>query len=162
MMADASGHDADFYLWTREQAAAIRDAAAARTNLPIDWENVAEEIADLGIGERRELASRIATIVEHLLKFQFSPADPPRPGWADTVTRSRIEIRRLFRNSPSLRRLVSDLLADEHADAARLAADALRHHSKASPEVLARLAAARFMVEQVLGDWFPDIAPPSR
>ena len=60
----------------------------SRRHVPIDWENVAEEIETLGRSERRVVASRIQMIVEHLLKLTVSPAAGPRQGWARTVCRA--------------------------------------------------------------------------
>ena len=44
-MAISDLYDQDFYVWTQEQAAALRAAAKAggRSNA-VDWERVAEEI----------------------------------------------------------------------------------------------------------------------
>jgi hypothetical protein len=42
------GYDTDLALWAESQARALRDASRASTNLPIDWENVAEEIVSSG------------------------------------------------------------------------------------------------------------------
>ena len=39
-------YDQDFVLWTVQQAAALRRAKTS--NLPLDWENLAEEIESLG------------------------------------------------------------------------------------------------------------------
>ena len=72
-MAD-QGYDTDLALWAESQARALRDAGHAGTNLPIDWENVAEEIEALGMSQARELASRVRTILVHLIKLQASPA----------------------------------------------------------------------------------------
>jgi hypothetical protein len=41
-------YEEDFVRWTEQQAAALRAAARAGTNLPLDWENLAEEIDSLG------------------------------------------------------------------------------------------------------------------
>ena len=47
-------YDEDFVRWTEEQAAALRRAKSLRpagsrgSNLPLDWENLAEEIESLG------------------------------------------------------------------------------------------------------------------
>lgn len=60
-------YEADFYAWTAQQAAAIR----ARQWERLDIENLAEEIESLGRAERRELESRLAILVGHLLKWQF-------------------------------------------------------------------------------------------
>lgn len=70
-------NEEDFVRWTEAQAATLRKAACLGINLPLDWENLAEEIDSLGRSQRRELRSRIATIIEHLLKLQCSPAAEP-------------------------------------------------------------------------------------
>jgi hypothetical protein len=41
---------------------------AKRSNLPLDWENLAKEIEGLGKPDRRELRSQITRILRHLLK----------------------------------------------------------------------------------------------
>src|SRR5688572_3622093 len=91
MSETAELYDEDFLLWTQEQAKLLREAAARRVNFPLDWENLAEEIESLGRSDRRELRSRITTIIEHLLKLEHSPVHEPREGWLDTVDRSRHE-----------------------------------------------------------------------
>ena len=56
-------YEQDFFLWTKEQAAALR--LAKNSNLPLDWENLAEEIERKS--DRRELRSQI----RHLLKLDI-------------------------------------------------------------------------------------------
>jgi hypothetical protein len=41
-------YEEDFVRWTEQQSTALRKAAGFRTNLPLDWENLAEEIESLG------------------------------------------------------------------------------------------------------------------
>ena len=76
-------YDQDFFLWTKEQAAALR--RAKESNLPLDWENLAEEIESLGKSDRRQLTSQIRRILRHLLKLEASPAARPRAGWRSTI-----------------------------------------------------------------------------
>jgi len=57
-MATDRNYDSDLALWAEDLARALRSAAHARINLPIDWENVAEEIECFGKSQGRELASR--------------------------------------------------------------------------------------------------------
>ena len=78
-MADHE-YDTDLVLWSQHQARALRNAAGSPSNLPIDWENVAEEIETLGKSQSRELASRISTVLIHLLKLQVSPSADLRAG----------------------------------------------------------------------------------
>ena len=69
-------YEQDFFLWAKEQAAALR--LAKNSNLPLDWENLAEEIESLGKSDRRELRSQIRRILRHLLKLEASPSvEPP-------------------------------------------------------------------------------------
>ena len=145
----------DFHAWTQAQAAALRAAAHTGANLPVDWENVAEEIESLGRSEASALRSRLRTIIEHLLKLEISPARDPVPGWRETITRCRIDIENDLADSPSLRRRVPEWLEREHRAAARLVSMNLRGHGEWTPEVEERLLTRRYTENHVLGDWFP-------
>ena len=147
-------YEQDFVLWAENQAAALRRAKGA--NLPLDWENLAEEIESLGKSDRRELSSRIRRILQHLLKLQASPAREPRAGWQATIREARKEIQKLLRDSPSLRREVRDDIEDEIDLAADLAVADLSQHGESVEAVRARLNQAGFTEQQVLDDWFPD------
>ena len=152
-------YEKDFVRWTEEQSAALRDAAGLATNLALDWENLAEEIDSLGRSQSRELASRVAVVIEHLIKLETSPATDPRPGWMDTIDRERRDIEDLLNDSPSLRAKVADIVARETPRTIRLVVRSLRNHGEADPETIARAERASYTREQVLGDWFPGDAP---
>jgi hypothetical protein len=149
-------YDEDFVRWSEEQAAALRAAARSGANLPLDWENLAKEIESLGRSERRELRSRIAAIIEHLLKLEYSPAIDPRTGWMETISRERIFIEDLLETSPSLRHEVPAIVAQSLPQTARLVGRLLESRGEGSPDLAVRLAAANYTPEQVLGDWFPE------
>lgn len=101
-MPDGVGYDSDFFLWTQDQAERLRAAASTRSNVDVDWENVAEELDSLGKRDRRELSSRLSRIYEHLLTLAFSSTTDPRDGWISTVIEQRGEVREILRDSPSL------------------------------------------------------------
>jgi hypothetical protein len=155
-------YDEDFVRWTEEQAAALRRAKSlpaggrGRASLPLDWENLAEEIESLGKSDRRELRSQITRILRHLLKLQFSPVAEPRAGWRATIDEARTEIEGLLEDSPSLRRETDGLIRKQIRAAARLAADDLGQHGEPAEAVRERLDKGEYTAEQVLGDWFPD------
>jgi hypothetical protein len=149
-------YDRDFVRWTEDQAAALRRAKTAGANLPLDWENLAEEIESLGKSQRRELGSQIRRILRHLFKLEASPVSDPRAGWHATIYDARAEIAGVLRDSPSLRREIDTLVALEAAAAATLAAADLAQHDEPAGAVWARLAAGGFTADQVVGDWFPD------
>ena len=79
----------DFTRRPEQQSSALRDAAGIGGNMPLDCENLAEEIESLGRSQRHELRGRVAVIVEHLLKLDHSPAVDPRREWMDTIPRER-------------------------------------------------------------------------
>ena len=147
-------YDRDFFLWTQEQAAALR--AVKNSNLPLDWANLADEIESLGKSDRRQLRSQIRRILRHLLKLEVSPALDPRGGWCSTIADSRSEIEDVLDDSPSLRREIDRMIAEELDAAAKFAAADLRQYGEAAEAVWARLGNGGFTAEQVLGDWFPE------
>src|SRR5256885_351038 len=49
-------YDEDFYLWTQQQAALLRDGKG----LELDYANLAEEIESLGRSDKRELGNRLS------------------------------------------------------------------------------------------------------
>ncbi|BAC91519.1 DUF29 domain-containing protein, partial [Gloeobacter violaceus] len=87
----------DFHAWTVEQAAALK----ARQWDRLDIENLAEEIEALGRAERRELESRLAVLIAHLLKWQFQ-SERRSNSWQATIDEQRDQIARLLTSQPSL------------------------------------------------------------
>jgi hypothetical protein len=154
MPRGAALYDDDFFLWTQEQAAALRQAK--ESNLPLDWENLAEEIDSLGRSQRTELNSQIRRILRHLFKLEASRAAEPRAGWRTTILDARTEITDLLEGSPSLRREVDGIVRKQAAPAAKLAASDLEQHGEPADAVWVRLEKGEFSADEVLGDWFPE------
>jgi hypothetical protein len=158
-------YDKDFVAWSREQAAALRSAARTGSNQKLDWENLAEEIESLGRSERRELGSRISTIIEHLIKLGHSIAHAPRNGWRQTIRRERVEIERLLEDSPSLKREMVDLVKKEIKRTAETAIEDLAGRDELTPAFRQTLKTKSYLdqfsytQEQILGDWFPPEPP---
>ena len=142
-------YDEDFVRWTEEQSSALRDAARVDTNLPLDWENLAEEIESLGRSQRHELRSRLAVILEHLIKLEHSPAIDPRAGWMDTISRERLNIEDLLRDSPSLKNQLATIIEQLKPRVTRLAGASLFGY-----ETVRTLLHPSYTEDQVIGDWF--------
>lgn len=77
-------YDADVVAWANEQARLIR---AGRLD-QLDLEHIAEEIEDVGKSEQRELASRMAVLIAHLIKWQYQP-ERPSNSWRRTIKEQR-------------------------------------------------------------------------
>ena len=146
-------YDQDLVLWSEEQGRALRAAAGAGWNAPIDWENVAEEIESLGRSERHALASHIAIVIEHLLKLQASPATEPARGWRDTTRRARQKVEDVLEESPSLRREVAGLIVKQTSRARALVRANFQDYGE-QPRI--DIASMTYTEAQVLGDWLPD------
>ena len=158
----ASLYERDFFAWCMAQAEALRGAGTGGA-MVLDYENLAEEIESLGKSERRELASRLGNILEHLVKLQHSPAVEPRAGWVATVRRERRDVELLLEDSPSLERELPALIKRETMRAVR---DTVREMSERGGigKALAATVAAEcgsYTVEQVVGDWFPGLESPA-
>jgi hypothetical protein len=118
MRTDTSLYDTDFYAWTQEQAALLRDGKVQE----LDLANLAEEIESLGKSDRRALASHLTGLVMHLLKWHYQP-ERRQSGhsWYTSIANHRREIGYVVEDSPSLRRLMPELLTKEYAHARRIA-----------------------------------------
>ncbi|MGH6798004.1 MAG: DUF29 domain-containing protein, partial [Roseiarcus sp.] len=62
-------HDNDFYAWSLEQAALLREGRVGEADLA----TIAEEIESMGKTEKRELVSRLTVLLLHLLKWERQP-----------------------------------------------------------------------------------------
>ncbi len=153
-------YETDFIAWTEQQASVLREAAARQSNLALDWENLAEEVRDLGRAHYRAVASQIGRIVEHLLKLEFSPATQPRSSWQTTIDAARAEIEGLLESDPGLQPRLAEMIRREAPRAARLAAKAMTRYGEDASGVTARLTGGTiYTPDQILGDWLPGDPP---
>jgi len=110
-------YEADFYAWANQQAALLRagDLTAA------DIEQIAEEIESMGRSEKRELLSRLAVLLMHLLQWQHQPTLRGN-SWRATIKVQRRELERHLADNPSLKARLPELIATAYEDATLLAA----------------------------------------
>ena len=107
----------DFAIWTARTAELLR----ARRFADIDIEHVAEEIEDMGKSEKRELQSRLTILIAHLLKWEKQP-HKRTTNRRSTINTQRVELSRLFRQSPSLKNILPDTLKEIYPDSIEAAA----------------------------------------
>jgi hypothetical protein len=144
-------YDQDFHLWALDQARRLRAVAKLRSNEPIDWRLVAEEIEDSGRNERHACESWVEQIIAHLLKLEHSSFAAPRDHWRGEITAFRLDLQRKL--TPSIERLLRQQLTDRW-HAARLRA--IRSLAEADPRLAGRLPAdLPYGFEQITGDWWP-------
>jgi hypothetical protein len=110
-------YDKDAYSWAMQQADALRRRSANE----VDWDNVAEEIESVGKSEARELSSRMAVLLAHLLKWRFQ-ADQRSRSWEATITTQRRLIVQHLLDNPGLKPRRDELLAKAYTEALGAAA----------------------------------------
>jgi hypothetical protein len=153
-------YERDLAAWAKQQADALRAAARGGSNQPLDWENLAEEIEDLGRSERLALRSQIMRIIQHLVKLEYSPSIEPRNGWRRTIRLARLQAQRRIEDNPSLKAELTRFAAEETRRGIELAIADLEEHGEVDELDASVLQRASYTEEQVLGDWFPE-EPPS-
>jgi hypothetical protein len=155
MSRPESLYEADFYAWTQDQAAKLRALVAARANTELDLEHLAEEIESVGGRDRREVYSRLRTILLHLLKIAYSPAYEPMNGWRGTVRTQRNDLLEILAQSPSLRRVTRDEFVRCYAEAAE---DARESHVDLSMAPIPTECPFDLEAQVLKPGWFPE--PP--
>jgi Domain of unknown function DUF29 len=85
-MDDQITYDEDFYGWSQQQAAVLREMADRR-DLPnaLDLEHVAEEIEDVGKAQRSSVENHLRQIFVHLLKAASVDRAELRKDWLGEV-----------------------------------------------------------------------------
>jgi Domain of unknown function DUF29 len=140
-------YETDIVAWANEQAWLVRNK---KFDL-LDLEHIAEEIEDVGKSEQRELASRMAVLLSHLLKWQYQPA---RQGasWQATIKTQRGRIKHRLHKTPSLKNCLNDV--EWWADAWADARDATEKETGISYEKFPEQCP--WAIENILLDnWFP-------
>ena len=110
MPRNSVDYEDDFYAWTIEQSRLLRAGELSE----IDVANIAEEIEGMGRSDRRELRSRLAVLVAHLLKWRHQPGARSK-SWSATIDEQRLQIEEVLVESPSLRPKAATMLSDAYA-----------------------------------------------
>ena len=103
-MSTLSLYDEDFYAWTEEQAKIMQNHELDR----LDLQHLMEEIQIMGASELRELESRLAVLLTHLLKWTYQPNLRGR-SWELTIKEQRRALVRHLKIMPSLKAKLPDV-----------------------------------------------------
>lgn len=122
-------YEEDFYKWTFHNAALLREKRFDE----IDIENLAEEIESMGNSDKRELMTRLALLMSHLLKWEFQ-VDRRGTSWKLTIKHQRATFKKLLQNSPSLKNELSEKISEAYEEARVMAADETNFIKEDFPE----------------------------
>lgn len=143
MSSNGNLYDHDFYAWTQQQAALLREGAWHE----LDREHLIEEIESLGRSERKELRSLLEGLVLHLLKWRYQP-DYQGRSWRDSIEENRACIPEALQETPSLGPQLPTLLGECYPRARRKAARQTRLPLATFPAI------CLWSVEQLLAEDF--------
>ena len=111
-------YDRDFFEWTQVNA----DLLSRGCFETADVEHIAEELADLGKSDKREVKSFLRRLIMHLLKWHMQPGQRSS-SWRASIGDSRVQLTDIFEQSPSLRRFASESMEAVYPDAREMAAE---------------------------------------
>lgn len=95
--AYGSLYESDFYTWTQQQAALLRDGDVSRADIA----NIVEELETLRRSELGALVSAYKLVSQHLLKLTVQP-EKATDSWRNTITRERGTIEEILEDNPGL------------------------------------------------------------
>lgn len=140
-------YEDDAFLWSRQQAALLRDLARTSAKLPnaLDLPNIAEEIEGVGLSELNSVRSHLVQLLIHLIKAASSPSVEPRRKWLEEAETQRADA--ALRFTPGMRQHIDP--ADLWRRALRRAQASLRRHD----ETMAPMPqAVPFGLDELLSD----------
>jgi hypothetical protein len=98
-------YEKDFLLWLEENLKFLEN----REYDLVDWENLLEEIRDIGQRHLDAVISQMARIMEHLYKWEnYRYRDYVGNSWINIIHQARGKLELAFRRYPSLRTKAQD------------------------------------------------------
>ncbi|MDJ0578379.1 MAG: DUF29 domain-containing protein [Xenococcaceae cyanobacterium MO_234.B1] len=139
-----TGYEEDYYLWIKTMVKRLKE----RNYSQIDWDNLIEEIEDMGRSQKRAIESLLMGLTEPLLKLKYweSERERNKGHWESEVVNFRVLLKKRLQESPSLKAKLEDIYQEILPD------------SKKSLSRLFELPEQiNLTLEQILDeDWFPE------
>jgi hypothetical protein len=104
-MESTSAYEQDFYLWALQQSQLLRQQKFDQ----VDWQNVIEEMEDLGRSQYRALTSAVEQLTWHLLKWQWQP-EQRSTSWKQSIDKQRLQIEKILDDNPSLKSKLDEIV----------------------------------------------------
>ncbi len=109
-------YEQDFNLWLEETVSLLK----TRQFDQLDYDNLIEEIEDMGKSQKNSLSSNLRVLLIHLLKWKYQPSKRSN-SWQYSIAEHSLRLNRAFKDSPSLKRYFNEVLTECYQDARFLA-----------------------------------------
>jgi hypothetical protein len=108
-------YETDYNLWILETVKKLQ----CRDVEGLDWENLIDEVLSLSKSDKRKLESLLMRLMEHLLKLGYweTEKERNRNHWKGEIINFRKQIKRLLKDSPSLKPHLSSVFKECYQDA---------------------------------------------
>lgn len=104
----------------------------------------------MGKSNIRELESQFVILIAHLLKWQFQP-EKQSSSWHGSIDEQRVQLSRLLRKIPSLKRELQNAISDSYPDALYLAIKEIKLSQSTFPQTCS------YTIEQLFDKaFYPD------
>ena len=113
---DQTLYETDYLQWIESTIEKLRN----QDYQTVDWENLIEEMEEMGRSERRTLKSNLIVVLLHLLKWQFQAEHRTGSG-ESSILEHRRRVRELLQESPSLQPYLQTIFAECYAEAVKQA-----------------------------------------
>jgi hypothetical protein len=115
-------YEIDYAAWLENTALMLKKKMYAE----IDWENLIEEIEDIGRSQKRAVESLLLRLLEHILKLKYWEEERERCAnhWESEIVNFRYQLNRRIKESPSLKKHLSDCF-EEIANIAKISVSKL-------------------------------------
>ena len=112
-------YDTDYNLWVLDTVEKLEN----RDLDSLDWENLIEEVLGLSRSDKRKLESLLTRLIEHLLKLGYweTEKERNRGHWEGEIANFRKQIKRLLKDSPSLKPYLKDFFEECYQDSREIA-----------------------------------------
>jgi hypothetical protein len=141
-------YDTDYNLWVLETVRKLEK----RDLDSLDWDNLIEEVLDLSRRDKRKLESLLMRLIEHLLILRYweSEKERNRGHWQGEIINFRKQIKRILKDSPSLKSYLQDVFEECYQDGRDIASQ----HSQLAFDIFPETPIAS--LEQILDEnWLP-------
>lgn len=109
-------YEQDYYLWIDSTVKLLQQERLSE----LDIANLIEEVEDMGKSEKRAVESNLEIVLMHLLKYKYQPSKISN-SWLLSIFEHRKRLRRIFKDSPSLKAYVREIFDESYQNARKMA-----------------------------------------
>lgn len=109
-------YNTDYLQWIKTTVEKLH----SRDYANVDWDNLIEEIEDIGRSEQGSLESNLIVLLLHLLKWQYQP-ERRSGSWESSIIEHRRRIKQALKESPSLKTYFESIFSESYIEAVKQA-----------------------------------------